>query len=138
MHSQSKSVSENNKFMSDWKKSFVNLCKNLSWKKEIDFLKNTGLYDDEIEYYKPFCFEPNTAIISSINQEKALYFQLGHVLKDLYWAGRLDDAEELRKTMQSSFPREWKNEDPRLVSVISKLELPRFALKLLKKVKRIF
>lgn len=138
LHTESKSVSASGKFINDWKKSFVNLCKNLSWSKEIEFLRNTGLYEAEIDYYKPFSFQANEKILSRINRDKTLYFHLGHVLKDLYWTGQLDKAGNLNELLQKNSPKKWKHEDVRLSSVMAKLSMPRFALNTLKKIKRIF
>ena len=138
LHEQSKSVSESNKFISDWKKSFVNMCKNISWEKELEFLESTGLYNSEIDFYRPFSFEPDTAIVSSINRNKALYFHLGHVLKDLYWTSQFEKAAKLNDLMKKPFPKDWKKEDIRLNSVILKLSMPRIVLRILKKVKHVF
>jgi hypothetical protein len=138
LHDQSKSVSESNKFISDWKRSFINLCKNLSWKKELEFLENTGLFNKEIDFYRPYSFEPDKAIVSSINRTKAMYFHLGHVLKDLYWTSRFEEAGKLNDLMKKSFPMEWKKEDVRLNGVVLKLSLPRVVLRILKKVKHVF
>ena len=138
LHDQSKSVAQNNRFIGDWKRSFVRLCKNLSWNDELEFLQHTGLFDDEISYQNAFCFQPEQNIISSVNRKKALCFHLGHVVKDLYWTGRMEDARKLMKTMQTNFPMEWIKQDARLMAVLNKLRLPQFALNSLKRIKRIF
>ncbi|HEV8271816.1 MAG TPA: glycosyltransferase family 2 protein [Chitinophagaceae bacterium] len=137
LHDQSKSVAQNNRFIKDWKRSFVSLCKNLSWHDELEFLKQTGLFDDEITYQNAFSFQPEQNIVSSVNRKKALCFHLGHVVKDLYWIGKFVDAGKLMKTMQRSFPIEWMKEDTRLMAVMTKLRLPQFALNSLKRIKRI-
>ena len=138
LHTQSKSVSASNKFIGDWKRSFVNLCKNLSWNKELDILKATGLYETEINYYKPFTFQSNEKIVSGINIPKTVYLHLGHVLKDLYWTGRMNEAKSLMSTLQNEFPGNWINDDVRLKETIAKLKLPGFILTGLKKAKQIF
>lgn len=136
LHKQSKSVADNNKFIVDWKKSFVNLCKNLGWDEELLILKNTGLFEKEIEYYHEFAFTPVERINSGINRKKATCFHLGHVLKDLYWNDRREEGRILLRLMEKEFRSEWLNEDQRLVGVIAKLKLPEFAIRSLKAIKR--
>jgi len=138
LHDQSKTILESNKFIGDWKRSFVCLCKNLSWNKELDFLKNTGLYGDELGYVNNFSFQINEQIVMSVNRQKALYFHLGHVLKDLYWTYHVDEAKKLLKLMLENFPEDWLKEDIRLEAVIVKLKFPGFVIKSIRRIKRMF
>lgn len=138
LHDQSKSVSENHKFIADWKRIFVSVCKNLSWKEELDLLNQTGLYTDELHHDRRFSFKPEEAIISSVNSKKSTCFHLGHVLRDLYWSARNQEAKDLMKIMQQNFPQDWINEDTRLSVIIAKLKLPAIAISLLRKLKRVF
>lgn len=137
LHEQSKSVSESNRFIYDWKRSFVNLCKNLEWASEIDYLKKTSLFDQELDYFKAYTFQPEKSIINIINKQKTIFFHLGHVLKDLYWNNDLDKAKDLDDLLRKDFNKTWWEEDPRLKVVSSKLRYPRIALNTLKKIKRI-
>jgi glycosyltransferase involved in cell wall biosynthesis len=136
LHDQSKSIAESNKFIGDWKRSFINLCKNLSWHKELDTLQASGLYDKEINFYYKFSFEPDESLLSSLNSQKALYFHLGHVLKDLYWTGRIDEAKKLMRQMQTHFSEDWSEDDLRLKTILARLKLPAIALRVLKKIRR--
>jgi len=138
VHSQSKSVAQTNQFIGDWKKTFVNLCKNLNWKKGLELMNAGGVFKDELDFYYPFNFKCEPVIISSIQPEKAIYFHLGHVLKDLYWTGKLEEASALMNLLENNFPKNWIKEDSRLETVCRKLKIPRFVLKSIKKVKAIF
>ena len=138
LHGQSKSVAENHKFMGDWKRIFVSLCKNLSWNQEFELLKTTGLYANELDYDHNFSFKPEGTIIASVNRKKATCFHLAHVLRDLYWSARNKEAKELMKIMEQNFPPDWINEDTRLSVIMAKLKLPGFAIWSLRKLKRIF
>ena len=138
LHGQSKSVAENHKFIGDWKRIFVSLCKNLSWNEELELLKRTGLYINELPYDCRFSFTPEELIISSVSRMKATCFHFGQVLRDLYWSARIKEAKELLKLMQQNFPRDWMNEDTRLSAIIVKLKLPDFAISSLRKIRRIF
>ncbi|HEU4859387.1 MAG TPA: glycosyltransferase family 2 protein [Chitinophagaceae bacterium] len=138
MHDQSKSMAESNKFIKDWKKTFICLCKNLSWQDELEFLRSTGLYEGEIDYHHSFSFRPDETIVSAVDKRKALCFQLGHVLKDLYWTGKVDEARRLMKILKGNFSDSWINEDPRLAVILSKLRIPEFILRSMKRIRRIF
>jgi glycosyltransferase involved in cell wall biosynthesis len=138
LHKESKSIAEGSRFINDWKKSFVNLCKNLSWNNELSILRDTGLFDQELKYHRAFSFQPDPGIIKDINSQKALCFHLGHIIKDLYWNNRIDDAKNLLKMFDGNFPASWVKEDQRLTQVIKKLNMPGFILSSLKKVKRMF
>lgn len=136
LHQQSKSVAEGTSFIKDWKKTFVNLCKNLSWNEELTILQETGLYQDEINYFHPFTFEPVQTIVTGINRQKALCFQLGHVLKDLYWTYRVPEAKKMMRLMEQRFPAEWFKEDERLMIIRRKLRIPTGLLQLLRTIKK--
>lgn len=132
LHQQSKSISESNRFIADWKRSFVNLCKNLQWKNELGYLDRTGLFGDELNYFKSYSFQPDISVQSGANKKKALFYHLGHILKDLYWNYHLHQAKELRKKMKADFESTWWSDDPRLKTVAAKLNYPVFMLRLFK------
>lgn len=132
LHQQSKSVSEANRFISDWKRSFVNLCKNLQWTNELEYLSKTNLFNNELDYFKPFSFEPFKHIQFAINKRKALFFHLGHILKDLYWNYHVHPAKRLKKLMKTEFENTWWQEDPRLNAVAAKLNYPDLLLSLIR------
>lgn len=138
MHDQSKSVAENYKFVNDWKKVFVSLCKNLSWNEELELLIETGLYTDTLLYNRGFSFTPPQTKVTAINRKKATCFHLCHVLRDLYWTERIEEARHLMKFMVRNFPKDWIKEDPRLSAITARLNLPGFALRSLRTIKRLF
>lgn len=135
LHQHSKSVAESNRFMLDWNRSFVNLCKNLQWDKELAYLQRTGLFNDALKYFKSYSFQPDPKIVSKVNREKTLFFHLGHMLKDLYWTYRSQEAKELKKMMKADFDDDWWQEDSRLRVVSEKLRLPDLALRILRGLK---
>lgn len=132
LHQESKSVSESHRFIGDWKKTFVNLCKNLQWTAELKYLSKTGLFNDELDYSKPYSFEPDKKLQSGLNKQKALFYHLGHILKDLYWNYHVHQAKGLRKIMKTDFERSWWNEDSRLNIVNTKLNYPDVVLSLIR------
>ena len=130
LHPESKSISQSNRFISDWKNSFLNMTKNLQWSEELTYLKKVGLYNGDVINGIPYRFEPDGDIVSAIDKKKVLFFHLGHILKDLYWIGAVDQAKEIKKIMERDFKKEWWSEDPRLNVIAAKLNYPAFALKL--------
>jgi hypothetical protein len=132
LHQKSKSVSENTRFISDWKRSFVNLCKNLGWTNELEYLDKTGLFNDELSYFKPYLFQPDTRIQSGLNRRRALFYHLGHLLKDLYWNYNVHQAKDLRTIMKADFEDTWWNEDSRLNIIAAKLNYPDFIVSMLR------
>ena len=132
LHQQSKSVSEANRFINDWKRSFVNLCKNLQWTDELEYLKKTDLFTNELNYFRPFSFEPDKQIQSVVNKRKVLFFHLGHILKDLYWNYHVHPAKRLKNLMKTDFENTWWQDDPRLDAITAKLNYPDFMLSLLR------
>jgi len=137
LHSESKSVTESNRFITDWKKTYINRCKNLGWSQEISYLLRTGLFNKEINYNEPYPFLPDHTIQSTIDKQKSLFFHLGHILKDLYWKNDLERARNLRNLMKRDFEKEWWKENPRLNTVSAKLSYPGFVLKALRTIKGI-
>jgi len=137
LHSQSKSVTESNRFITDWKKTYINMCKNLGWSREISYLESTGLFDNEKNYSEPYVFRPDPTIQSTIDKQKSLFFHLGHILKDLYWKNDLEQARILKNLMKKDFEKEWWKEDPRLNTIVTKLNYPGFVLRSLKSIKGI-
>ena len=135
LHETSKSITQSNRFINDWKRSFVNLCKNLDWSAELKYLEKTALFANEISFYQAYSFKPDNSIQSRINKSKALFFHLGHILKDLYWTNQVEQARILKNMMKADFDANWWNEDPRLNKVAAKLSYPAFALNLLRSIK---
>jgi glycosyltransferase involved in cell wall biosynthesis len=77
LHSESKSVTESNRFISDWKKTYINMCKNLDWSLEISYLVRTGLFNEEINYSEPYTFRPDPTIQSLSINKNHCFFILG-------------------------------------------------------------
>jgi len=136
LHQQSKSIAESNRFISDWKRSFINMCKNLQWTEELNYLVKTGLFNIETDFNEPYRFQPDNTIQLTVNKRKSVFFHLGHILKYLYWNGDLERARELSNNMKNDFDKRWWKEDPRLNIAAAKLNYPAFALRLFKIIKR--
>jgi glycosyltransferase involved in cell wall biosynthesis len=83
LHRSSKTVAEFNRFVEDWKKVFINVCKNLEWQDELDVLKNTGCSEDELTFYSPYQFKNKITINPKLALLHHLYFlQYKHFVCD--------------------------------------------------------
>lgn len=72
LHHKSKTVTEFSRFVEDWKKIFINVCKNLNWVEELEFLGSFDTYQDALAYNSPFAFSCDIAL----NSRSALYHHL--------------------------------------------------------------
>lgn len=136
LHGQSKSVAENTGFIDDWKASFINVCKNLQWTEEVDYLNNTGLFGKQIDYFQPYSFVPSIDLLATVNKKKALFFHLGHVLKELYWNHEIKEAKRLKKIMKNDFGIGWWQDDPRLKIISNKLHYTGFPVNLIRALRK--
>ena len=138
LHYQSKSVSQSNRFMADWNKTFVNFCNNMGWKSLNEKLRSTGVVDESVfDWNYKFSFTPEKKILESVDAEKLLFYHLCYVLKDLYWNARRSEARHLLKWLKKHYSvTQLKNEE-KIPPIMKKLALPDPVLLLLKKLNRI-
>lgn len=137
LHEQSKSVTAQDKFIGDWTRVFVNLCKNLGWNDITDNLKSGGfIKEDVLDYYSPFDFNPYENIIGKANKNKILFFHYCYVLKNFYYSGQREEARKLLKYLWSRYPAVWLKNEKDIPPVIAKLMIPDIFLDGLKKIKK--
>lgn len=138
LHWQSKSVSQANRFMADWNKSFVNLCNNMGWNSLIDRLRSTGVVDDSVlTWHYKFSFTPEKKIVEKVDTEKLLFYHLCYVLKDLYWNARRPQARHLLAWLKKNYPVTLLKNEEKIPPIMKKLMLPDPVLLILKKLNRI-
>lgn len=138
LHYQSKSVSQSDRFMADWNKTFVNLCNNLGWNSLNDKLRSTGVVDESVfEWHYQFSFTPDKKIIEKVDTGKLLFYHLCYVLKDLYWNAHRPEARHLVAWLKKNYSvTQLKNEE-KIPPIMRKLALPDPVLLILKKLNRI-
>ena len=138
LHYQSKSVSQSDRFMADWNKTFVNLCNNLGWNSLNDKLRSTGVVDESVfDWHYQFSFTPDKKIIEKVDTGKLLFYHLCYVLKDLYWNAHRPEARRLLAWLKKNYSvTQLKNEE-KIPPIMKKLALPDPVLLLLKKLNRI-
>ena len=138
LHYQSKSVSQSDRFMADWNKTFVNLCNNMGWNSLIERLRSTGVVDDSVfNWHYKFSFTPEKKIVEKVDTEKLLFYHLCYTLKDLYWNAHRLQARDLLAWLKKHYSvTQLKNEE-KILPIMNKLALPDPVLLLLKKLNRI-
>lgn len=137
LHEQSKSVTDQDKFIGDWNRVFVNLCKNLKWNDLLDDLRSTGFMDEKVlDYYNCFDFIPDKDIFTNVNKEKILFFHYCYLLKNLYFFGQREEARRLLKHLRGHYSAEWLKDEKDIPPIIAKLSLPDSMLKVLKRIKK--
>lgn len=137
LHDQSKSVTDQDKFIGDWNRVFVNLCKNLGWNDLLDDLRSTGFMDEKIlDYFNCFDFIPSKDLFTNVNKEKILFFHYCYVLKNLYFIGQREEARRLLKHLRGHYSAEWLKDEKDISPIIVKLNLPDSVLKVLKRIKK--
>ena len=138
LHYQSKSVSQANRFMADWNKTFVNLCNNIGWNSLINRLRSTGVADDSVfNWHYKFSFTPEKRKIEKVNTDKLLFYHLVYVLKDLYWNARRPEARHLLAWLKKNYSVTLLKNEEKIPPIMKKLALPDPVLLLLKKLNRI-
>jgi len=86
LHGESKTMSHQNRFIKDWNRVFINLCKNLGWEEITARAKQTGFFDDAFLSSDPFTFAPRTDIAGAVSGEKVYFYHLCYTFKAYYWA----------------------------------------------------
>lgn len=138
LHDNSKSIKEQYKFIDDWSRVFVNLCKNIGWNDLLDDMKASGFFSEGVlDFYSPFSFSPERDFLRKVDKKKILFYHYCYVLKDLYWTGQMDKAGILLKRIKENYPDEWIRDEKEIPVIIKKLALPRFILKTMKRIKRL-
>lgn len=138
LHHSSKSMTDQDKFIGDWSRTFVNLCKNLGWNDLQKEMSSSGFFDEGTLAYKlPFSFLPDKSIVDAADKRKILFYHYCYVLKAFYWSGRLDKAKQLLKMLKENYPYEWLMDEKDIPPMMKKLALPGFVLKTLKRIKNL-
>ncbi|TAL43218.1 MAG: glycosyltransferase, partial [Chitinophagaceae bacterium] len=105
LHDNSKSVTEQHRFIDDWNKTFVNLCRNLGWTEVVEEMKSTGAVEEGVfNYQYSFNFLPDKNIINAADRTKILFYHFCYILKALYWNDQMDKARTLLKYLRVHYP----------------------------------
>jgi len=138
LHYQSKSVSQSDRFMGDWNRTFVNLCNNMGWNSLNERLRSTGVVDESVfNWHYNFSFTPEKKIVEKVDTEKLLFYHLCYLLKDLYWNSHRPEARHLLAWLKKNYSvTQLKNEE-KIPPIMKKLALPDSVLLILKKLNRI-
>jgi glycosyltransferase involved in cell wall biosynthesis len=100
LHYSSKTVTEFSRFVEDWKKVFVNLCKNLGWQEELEFLRTLRSYRHELAFYSPYAF----AADRPLNSTAALFHHLCFLSYNSTASEADKEVDELLQKIHLHFP----------------------------------
>ena len=138
LHDESKSVAQSHRFMGDWSRTFVNLCKNMGWDSLNDTLRSIGVVDESVfNWHYKFSFTSEKEIIEKVDTKKLLFYHLCHVLKDLYWNAHRSEARRLLAWLKNHYSVKQLKEEEKIPPIMKKLALPDPVLIILKKLNRI-
>ena len=128
-HDNSKSVAEQHKFIGDWNRSFVNLCKNVKWDDLLSTIKNDNILEQEFfSYHYPFAFLVNEELIDKADKKRVLFYHYCYVLKAAYLAGERKKAREIVILLKKKFSREMLNAEKYIPQILVRLKLPESVL----------
>lgn len=135
MHEESKSVSQQDKFIIDWCRVYLNLCEHLGWKETANLLRSVSPLKAAFADSMPHDFPINPVIFENVDQRKSLFYHLCYQLRAIYAAGNIKDSKRILHFLQENYPSAWIAEEKRIPHIARKLQLPTFALLTLRKVK---
>lgn len=135
MHEESKSVSQQDRFIVDWCRVFLNLSRNLGWNKVYEQLKAVTPLKDAFGYEWDYGYQFRQDIFAKVNPEKALFYHLCYQLRALFAAGDIRSSRRILAYLQTQFPKEWMDREKRIMDIHQKLRLPTPLLLFLRKVK---
>jgi glycosyltransferase involved in cell wall biosynthesis len=129
LHEHSKSVQEQHKFINDWNRTFVNLCRNLEWNDVLSEIDSAGVLDEQTRsYYSPFFFQVNDEILKNINKKQTLFYHFCYIVKSSYLSGDRKKTRKLVSVLKKNFPRSWLENEKHIPQILLRLKLPEFLL----------
>ncbi|HJS54852.1 MAG TPA: glycosyltransferase family 2 protein [Chitinophagaceae bacterium] len=136
LHESSKTVTMHAHLIDDWCRSFSNICKNNGWEDVAEKMKIIPQLSvlQKYQYTLPFSAAEK---LHSANKDLALFYHLCLWLKSNYWYGKHNEAREILRILNANYPKEWIDNEKGISSIIFKLSLPPFLLRMLKTIKKI-
>jgi len=136
LHTLSKSMADQDKFIGDWNRVFISLCKNLKWDDLLIEMKNTLIVSEQaLSYYSPFNFPVDRKILAGADKKKILFYQYCYLFKSAYLSGDRKKARKLASILTTKFTTEWLANEKHIPQIINRLKLPEPLLKILIRVK---
>jgi glycosyltransferase involved in cell wall biosynthesis len=125
LHDSSKSVAEEHKFVGDWSRVFLNLCKNLKWEDILTTIKRDGILNDScFSYYSPFKFQVNQGIINKVDKERIIFYHYCYLLKAFYLARDKEKAKNVAALLKNRFSKKWLKDEKHINQILTRLKLP--------------
>ena len=136
LHQQSKSLAEQDRFIDDWHRTFVNLCKNLDWHDQLRELELSGMIEKEIlSWYQPFSFQPEQQMLNRADKKKILFYTYCYTLRAWYKSGLFKKAGRLARMIRDNYPENWWQEEKGIATIMSRVFYPPVLIRLARKLK---
>jgi len=136
LHDTSKSIANQDKFIGDWSRVFINLCKNLQWDDLLVQIKNSEIVSEqELNYYSPFHFQVNEQILDNADKKKILFYQYCYLFKSAYLSGDRKKARKIAAILTAKFSSAWLENEKHIPQILQRLKLPEPLLQTLIKIK---
>ena len=134
LHVASKTVSQHDRLIEDWTRTFSNLCRNLGWHDVIEKMKAVPQLSEFLNYHYPF--KAKDSIISGVNKELALFYHLCYWVKSCYQYKRRDDARQLLAILKKNYSAEWLEKEKHIPQIMKRLKIPDPLLNVLVAIKK--
>ncbi len=135
LHDESKSVSEQQKFIRDWSYVFINLCKNLKWTELVSELKIATSLSGELDYFMQFPFTPDQDKIKLIDKKKMMFYHLCYHIKASYLDKRFSDARKTLNWVKKNYDARLLSNEKSIPPIIRNLKFPDFIIRLMQNIK---
>ena len=122
LHVASKTVSQHDRLIEDWTRTFSNLCRNLGWQDVIEKMQGIPQLSEFLNYHYPF--KAKESIVAAADKELALFYHLCYWVKSCYQYKRRDDARQLLAIIKKNFPAEWLQKERHIPQIMKRLKIP--------------
>lgn len=128
LHSGSKTIAQEEKFIKDWNRVFINLCKNFGWDDVLGELKKIGVFSEPLEYYYKFDFQPEQQLIDRVDKKLLLFYHLCYSLKAYYWTRRIRESRKLAAYLLKNYSLSLVMNEKAVKPILVKIMVPRFIM----------
>lgn len=122
LHVASKTVSQHDRLIEDWTRTFSNLCRNLGWNDVVEKMQAIPQLSGFLNYHYPF--KAKESIVSGANKDLALFYHLCYWVKSCYQYKKRDDARQLLAIVKKNYPAEWLAKEKHIPQIIRRLKVP--------------
>ncbi|WP_281614159.1 glycosyltransferase family 2 protein [Flammeovirga sp. SubArs3] len=127
-HKSSKSISQGDLFIEDWREIFIQRCIDIGSQYILDVLLNLNLCDSNINFSK---FRVNKNLLN-IDEKKTLFYFLSYYLKSKYNEGDFTESKRIATYIIKNFNHKWIESEKGLKTIFQRLKYPSIFIKILR------